>query len=253
MLYVIKWLYMWILPLGGVFLTLFAILIYMFRKRAAGRWALLVTVLCFYGLSIQPVSHLFVHPLETRYEQPPLDQLDGDVIILLGGGSLAGVPDFDGTGQLGLAASHRFLTAVRIQKALHIPILLSGGVVFAGDANEAAIEKRMLLSLEVEEKDIISDEKSRNTAENARFARELCDALGWHPPSVVTSGFHLARAIGFFTREGMNVTPYPCDYRTTDTYRLSLFSFIPQSIVLFDSCLAIKEYVGMMAAKAGLQ
>lgn len=47
MLYVIKWLYMWILPLGGVFLTLFAILIYMFRKRAAGRWALLVTVLCF--------------------------------------------------------------------------------------------------------------------------------------------------------------------------------------------------------------
>lgn len=126
MLYIIKWLYMWILPLGGVFLALFAILIYMFRKRAAGRWALLITVICFYGLSIQPVSHLFVHPLETRYEQPSLDQLDGDVIILLGGGSLAGVPDFDGTGQLGLAASHRFLTAVRIQKALHVPVLLSG-------------------------------------------------------------------------------------------------------------------------------
>ena len=63
----------------------------------------------------------------------------------------------------------------------------------------------------------------------------------------------MARAIGFFTREGMDVTPYPCDYRTTDAYRLSPFSFIPQSIVLFDSCLAIKEYAGMMAAKAGLQ
>lgn len=111
----------------------------------------------------------------------------------------------------------------------------------------------MLLSLGVEEKNIISDEKSRNTAENARFAKKLCDAHGWHHPIVVTSGFHMARAIGFFTREGMDVIPYPCDYRTTDAYRLSPFSFIPQSIVLFDSCLAIKEYAGMMAAKAGLQ
>ena len=173
MLYIIKWLY--VDPLAACF-CLLAILIHMFRKRAAGRWALLITVICFYGLSIQPLSHLFVHPLETRYEQPSLDQLDGDVIILLGGGSLAGVPDFDGTA-IGLAPSCR-LTAVRIQKALHVPVLLSGGVVFAADASEAAIEKRMLLSLGVEEKNIISDEKSRNTAENARFAKKLCDAHG---------------------------------------------------------------------------
>lgn len=253
MLYLIKWLYMWLLPLGSVFLVLFAILIYMFRKRAAGRWALLVTVLCFYGLSIQPVSQLFVHPLETRYEQPQLDDLQGDVIILLGGGSLSGVPDVDGTGQLGLAASHRFLTALRLQKALHVPILLSGGVVFAGDASEAAIEKRMLLSLGVAEADVYSDEKSRNTAENARYAKDLCTQHGWQHPIVVTSGFHMARAAGFFAREGMDITPYPCDYRTTNTVRLSAFSLIPQSIVLFDSCLAIKEYAGMAAARVGLQ
>lgn len=253
MLYVIKWLYMWLLPVGSFFVAFFIILFYMFYKRAAGRWALLVVVLAFYGLSIQPVSYAIVHPLETQYEQPSASDLAGDVVILLGGGSLSGVPDFDGPGQLGLAASHRFLSAVRIQKTLGVPILLSGGVVFAGDANEAQIEKRMLLSLGVEEKDIYLDDQSRNTAENARYSKALCQSHGWQHPIVVTSGFHMPRSIGFFTREGMDVIPYPSDFRTEASYRLTFFSFIPQSLHLFNSCLAIKEYVGMIAVYTGLQ
>ena len=55
------------------------------------------------------------------YEQPSLEALDGDVIIVLGGGSRAGVPDVDGVGQVGSAAANRFLTALRLEKAKHLP------------------------------------------------------------------------------------------------------------------------------------
>ena len=45
------------------------------------------------------VSDSLIRPLEMAYEQPSLEALDGDVIIVLGGGSRAGVPDVDGVGK----------------------------------------------------------------------------------------------------------------------------------------------------------
>lgn len=253
MLYVIKWVYMWILPLGGIIAALLAVNVYVFRRRGRGRFALLIVTAVLYLLAVQPVSDLILRPLETRYDQVPLSQLQGDVLILLGGGARAGVPDVDGTGQVGEAAANRFLTALRLQKAKQIPIILSGGAVFSGDANEAAIEKRMLLSLGVAEADIFTDEKSHNTAENATFSNLLCRQNHWRHPIVVTSAFHMPRAGYFFTREGVSFTPYPCDYRTSAEYRWSPYSFIPQAYILFNSCLAVKEYVGLAAARLNLQ
>lgn len=253
MLFVIKWLYQWILPIGGFFTLLVGLLFYMFRKKAAGRWCLLCLTLALYALSIAPVSRLLLQPLELAYVQPAAAGLPGDVVVLLGGGARAGVRDVDGTGQTGSAAANRLLTAVRVQKAKAVPIILSGGAVFPGDADEAAIEKRVLLSLGVAEKDIYLDEKSRNTAENAQYTSALCRDHGWQHPVVVTSAFHMPRAIRFFEREGLAPIHYPCDYRSDIETVVTAFSFIPQSYVLYQSCLAINEYVGLGAAYAGLQ
>jgi uncharacterized SAM-binding protein YcdF (DUF218 family) len=244
---------MWLLPIGGILVALLALAVYQFRQRARGRYALAVIIAVLYALSIDPVANAFIRPLETMYTQPAASALTGDAVILLGGGARAGVPDFDGEGQVGSAAANRFLTAVRIQKSLHIPILLSGGAVIKGDADEAAIEKRMLLSLGVDEADIYMDEQSRNTAENASFSKAICTKQGWHHPIVVTSAFHMPRAARFFDREGLEFTPYPCDYRTGTMTNLTAYSFIPQAFVLFNSCLCLKEYVGIGAARLGLQ
>lgn len=253
LLYIIKWLYAWILPMGGIVLALILLLCYMFRKHSPGRWALAAVTAVFYLLSIEPVSNGLIHPLETAYDQPQGADVDGDVIVLLGGGSRAGVPDFDGTGQVGSAAANRFLMALRLQKAKDLPILLSGGTILKGDANESEIEKRMLLSLGVPENKIFMDDKSRNTAENAAFSKQICEHQGWKKPILVTSAFHMPRSVRFFTREGLDVTPYPCDYHTSAATNWSGYSIVPQSFYLFNSCLAIKEYVGIGAASLRMQ
>ena len=214
MLYLVKWIYAWILPLGGIVLAFMILTARLFRKKQAGRWAMLIITAVFYLLSTEPVSDSLIRPLEMAYEQPSLEALDGDVIIVLGGGSRAGVPDVDGVGQVGSAAANRFLTALRLEKAKHLPILLSGGTVLEGEANESQIEKRMLLSLGVPEPRIFMDDKSRNTAENAAFSKEICRQQGWKKPIVVTSAFHMPRAARFFSREGMDFIPYPSDYRS---------------------------------------
>lgn len=116
MLYLIKWIYAWILPIGSIVLAFMVLTAWLFRKKASGRWAMLFITAIFYLLSVEPVSDALIRPLETAYEQPPLTALDGDVIIVLGGGSRAGVPDVDGVGQVGSAAANRFLTALRLEK-----------------------------------------------------------------------------------------------------------------------------------------
>ena len=60
----------------------------------------------------------------------------------------------------------------------------------------------MLLSLGVPENKIFMDDKSRNTAENAAFSKQICEHQGWTKPILVTSAFHMPRSVRFFTREG---------------------------------------------------
>lgn len=251
MLYIVKWIYSWLLPLGGIVLALGFLAAYQRRRRSAGVKWLAAVVLVLYALSIAPVSNWLLRPLEQEYEQPAAQALDGDVIIMLGGGVLAGVPDVDGEGQLSGAAANRFLTALRLHRALGLPLLLSGGKVLPDDASESAVARRMLLSLGAAESMIYTDEESRNTAENAAFSKAICEANGWRRPIVVTSAFHMERAAYLFRREGLDITPYPCDYRAGTG--ISLYSFVPQASVLADSCLAIKEYAGLAAARAELQ
>lgn len=243
---------MWLLPMGGIVLLLGILTVYAYRQRWKLRHILLFAVLSLYALSIAPVCHMLLVPLERAYEQPEKEAIDGDVIVLLGGGARAGVPDFDGQGQIGSAAANRFLAVLRLYEYTKKPIILSGGAVLSGDGNEGQIEKRMLLSLGVPEDKIFLDDKSRNTAENASFTKDLVEGHHWKKAIVVTSAFHMKRAVQFFSREGMTVQPYPTDYRT-EIKGLTPFSFVPQAYLLADSCLAIKEYVGLGAAYMGLQ
>ena len=97
------------------------------------------------------------------------------------------------------------------------------------------------------------DDKSRNTAENAAFSKQICEHQGWTKPILVTSAFHMSRSVRFFAREGLDVTPYPCDYHTSAVTNWSGYSVVPQSFYLFNSCLAIKEYVGIAAASLRIQ
>ena len=54
MLYLVKWIYAWILPLGGIVLAFMILTARLFRKKQAGRWAMLIITAVFYLLSTEP-------------------------------------------------------------------------------------------------------------------------------------------------------------------------------------------------------
>lgn len=78
--------------------------------------------------SISPVSDAMLRGLESSFKIP--EKPEGDVIILLGGGIYEGASDFSGIGTPSEEMLGRTVTAVRLQRRLNIPVIISGGQVF---------------------------------------------------------------------------------------------------------------------------
>ena len=124
MVYLLKFGASWVLPPGIFILALFVLSWWLFKKRGEKRAAAVLFALT-------------LGWLESAY-QPP-EQASGDVIIMLGGGAYSDTPDVDGTGTLCASPASRLLTAVRLQRQLGVPILLSGGQVYEDTGAEAKI------------------------------------------------------------------------------------------------------------------
>jgi uncharacterized SAM-binding protein YcdF (DUF218 family) len=63
---------------------------------------------------------------------------------------------------------------------------------------------------------IVIEGRSRNTIENARFTADIVEPRPEQKWLLVTSAFHMPRAVGMFRRAGFNVLPYAVDFRTRD-------------------------------------
>ena len=101
---------------------------------------------CFaWALSISPVSDAMIKGLESEYSIPK--NVKGDVIILLGHGVFDEAPDLTGLGAPSGIYLTRIVTAVRLQKRLNIPIIVSGAEVPEDKVVKDHIVKRFLIDL----------------------------------------------------------------------------------------------------------
>ncbi len=192
--------------------------------------------LSLYLMSIEPVKDFLYKPLEESYPVPK--EVKGDVIVVLGGDSY-------NTGVLQEASLKRLLTGFVLHKETGKPIILSGGSKVINSPPEAQGMKSMLLSLGVDKRSIITDVRSTTTRENARFTKELMLKRNYKSAIIVTSAYHMKRAIRSFEREGIKALPYPTDFKRDMRY--NLYSFIPKTSTLHDSSKAIREYIAQMA------
>ena len=177
--------------------------------------------------------------LESAY-QPP-ERPAGDVIIMLGGGAYSDTPDVDGTGTLCASPASRLLTAVRLQRQLDVPILLSGGQVYEDTGAEAKIAKRVLMSLGVPEDKILTETRSINTSQNARFSAEILRENGLSHPILVTSAFHMKRSVLNFAKQGVAVEPFPTDYMVAHHPVFHYTKLRPQTEALLDNVTVLQE------------
>lgn len=122
--------------------------------------------------------------------------LPHDVAVVLGA---PGEPD----GRISPVLSRRVGHAVALYRAGVVGhLLLSGGAVRHAPA-EAVLMREAAFAAGVPRAAVLTEERSRNTLENAGFCREIIVKRGWRRILIVTDGYHLPRALYTFRRLGM--------------------------------------------------
>lgn len=196
-------------------------------------------------VAVLPVATLLALPLENRYPQPAApDRVDG--ILVLGGG-LDG-PLSNARGQPALTeAAERLTAAVALARTYpDARIVFSGGegALLPQGYAEADASLAFFTALGVPRERLVIENRSRNTWENALFAREAAQPKPGETWLLLTSAWHMPRAHGCFRRVGWEVLPWPVDYRTNPRRLVPGFA-LGDSLAALD--LIAKEWVGLAA------
>jgi uncharacterized SAM-binding protein YcdF (DUF218 family) len=110
--------------------------------------------------------------------------------------------------------------------------------------SEAAATRTLLVEWGVVNDDIMVDEESRNTRENALNSVILMRESGCKKPLLVTSAAHMPRAVASFARVGVEVFPVSVDVRAVKNPQLSVMDFVPGIGALTMTTNAMREWTG---------
>ncbi|QFU16773.1 YdcF family protein [Microvirga thermotolerans] len=218
------------------------------RCRRLGQGIALSGALALLAFGLLPVSSALLKPLEERFPAFRDDGRPVDGIILLGGA----VEASDSLSRGSLAANESAervldtLTLARRYPKARILISGGGGTVFGDGAAEAPVIAAYLEGVGIDPARIVVEDRSRTTAENATFTRALIDPAKGERWLLVTSAWHMPRAMGVFRKAGLDVVAYPVDYRTgAGEDALRPFAFVSDGLRRLD--VAAKEWAGLVA------
>lgn len=123
-------------------------------------------------------------------------------------------------------------------------------ILLENGTGEAQLAKQLLTSWGVPEQNIRLELKARNTRENALFTKEIIDEE-YKDASIllITSAFHMRRAIGCFEKAGIQATPFRADYQGTG-YPLKLKEkLVPNPVALGLTHTLWHEWLGLIVYK----
>lgn len=188
--------------------------------RRLGRWLVTVTAVFTLAVAIFPIGQLALKPIEDRFPPPVNLPPKVDGIIVLGGVvddsvmGRRGVPrSVDAAGSPSLDA---FLElARRYPMAKHV---FTGGSIelINGRDTEADVVRRIFARIGLDTTQMIFEDKSRNTWENAKYSYDLLKPEPDELWIVITLARHMPRSIGCFRKAGWkNLLAYPVDFLTS--------------------------------------
>lgn len=220
------------------------------RPRLA-RWSGGVTLAALLAVGIFPIGEVLLRPLEMEFSPlAALAEIDG--IVVLGGVEDHRATAAWGDPQLNEAAER--LTSAAALAIAHpkARLVFSGGSgrlrnTVKGQPEIPSVAVDFFVSLGIDPDRITWEGQSRNTAENARFSYEVAAPAFGEPWILVTSAFHMGRAISSFDAAGWDdIIPHPVDYRT-GSFSHGIGWNLAGNIEVLN--IAIKEWVGRLAYK----
>jgi uncharacterized SAM-binding protein YcdF (DUF218 family) len=231
------------------FLWIFIFLVLAFKSKSENkRKRLLGIALLSILISSNPLLlNLVQYPLHA----PPMPMEQNEKYDL--GIVLGGMTRYDPVNQKGYfnMSSDRFIQTALLYKKGHIKkILVCGGqngFIRYKNFTEAGFVAKNLMDMGIPASDILKEDRSKTTLENAAFAKQIIDSTGVLKGKAVliTSSFHIPRAVETFEAEGIAVRPYPCAFSILpSSIRPGIEDFIPDAAVMSSWSGVMKELIG---------
>ncbi|HIP86494.1 MAG TPA: YdcF family protein [Aquifex sp.] len=236
--------YFVLLPPGNLVLFLLVLGFYLIKKGVKfASYITLAVGFALYFLSTEVGASLLISPLEESFKVPPKEIRDScQYLVLLGGGVKRGAPFLELKNDLNGDSFKRAVGAYLLYRQKPRKIVASGYSVRESHP-EGLVIKDLLVSLGVEKGDIIAEDRSRDTFENALFVAKL---VGTKKVCLITSAYHMRRAVHLFSKAGVkNLVPIPVDFKTSKA-PFTVYKLFPTSYWLNISSKALKEYLGLL-------
>jgi uncharacterized SAM-binding protein YcdF (DUF218 family) len=217
------------------------------RRKRAGVCMAAASIVMLAAAGFLPVGNLLTHPLESRF--PPWDSARGapDGIIVLGGAISSELSRAHGEPVVD-SNPGRIIAMAKLARAFpDARIVYSGGdaSLFHNRLSEADFVYPLLDSLGVPRERVLLESRSRNTAENAAFTKDLLKPKPDQRWLLVTSAQHMPRAVGCFRRVGFPVEAYPVDWHLDEKLDWMVRGVNAPGLARLDS--AAYEWIGLFA------
>ena len=234
-----------ILPLFVMPTFLFLILITISAYKGFQK-IIYFTILIFYVLSTSVFSNFIMKEVEGKYYYPNLKGVTkADAIVVLSG--MMRINEFENNHILEWGDIDRFFKAIELYFSKK-----SNTIIFTGGKSpynitkisEGDVLKQYAIKFGVKMDDILVTKEVLNTSEESIAVKNL---IGIKKSIIlVTSAFHMKRAKSIFEKKGFNIIPYKVDYKTPPNLSLNFIDFLPSSIGLRRTEIALRELLGRL-------
>lgn len=235
------------LPFGLFWIAIGILILLANRSRRIGITSISMGFFIITFFALNPISASLLHTLQSKYAPLVTPPSDADKIVVLGGG-VSGGKDYPPNLTLSSSSLSRLIEGIRLLKLIEInhpdaTLILSGGRVFQSPAVAGKMRNTALM-LGVSEKNTLLEDGSLDTHEEAVYLQKM---IGHQSFILVTSAFHMPRAMALFQNLGMHPIAAPTQF--LGQHYNPLFWYIPNANSLIYSDIAIHEYLGIIWAK----
>jgi uncharacterized SAM-binding protein YcdF (DUF218 family) len=175
-----------------------------------------------------------------------------EAIVVLGGGMTPAVPPYVMEPDLADAADRVWYAARLHHRGVARRIIVSGGSLLvqkSGPAvNEAEAMRQFLVDLGVPPEVIVSEGNSLNTLENIRNVRAM---VGDARVALITSAYHMPRALKIARQGNLNVGAFPIDWRLPAAVRPSWENWVPSIAAMAWSSISLREHIALLLDRRG--
>jgi uncharacterized SAM-binding protein YcdF (DUF218 family) len=221
------------------------------RRWRRARWLSVAALSVLLLFSCETTELVMYRAIERCAEATYEPDVTYDAAVLLGGVTDERVmasharPSYNGNVER-LTETFRLLREGKARFAI-----LSGAAVDASLASygEAIVLAQQLREWGIEADRLIVEDRARNTYENAAYSADIARARGLRRIVVVTSAFHMARALECFAAVDLPVDALPVDHRTyAATYDAGMF--LPRASALAGTTTSFHELFGWIIYRA---